>query len=56
MIGILKEGRWGYIDTTGTIKISPRFSSIDYFEGGLAKVRKNQAEFIIDKKGNKVSE
>ena len=56
MIGILKNGKWGYIDTTGTVKISPRFNSVGYFEGGLAKVRENQTEFIINKKGDKVSE
>jgi len=46
---------WGYIDETGTLKISPQFGSANSFSNGLALVgdKLNNLSFI-DKHGKKV--
>ena len=32
------EGKWGYIDSSGEVKIQPQFTDAHYFSEGLAKV------------------
>jgi len=35
---VLKDGKWGYIDTTGKVVIQPQFVKARFFREGLAAV------------------
>lgn len=49
----IREGsRWGYIDTTGTVVISPRFYAASNFSEGLAAVRSGGRYGYINSRGN----
>ena len=48
------ENKWGYIDRTGKMVISPQFDDADSFEGGLAKVKIGDEFGYIDKTGKYV--
>ena len=51
---VLRAGKWGYIDHTGKITISPRFEVADFFYEGLAAVRLNEKSGFIDPSGKLV--
>ena len=51
---IVKNGKIGYIDNLGNIKIKPRYKSAGNFSDGLAPVRLNGKYGYIDKTGNYV--
>ena len=49
----VKGNKWGYIDTSGELVITPQYSSVGYFSGGLAWARAQNGKIgYIDKKGN----
>lgn len=46
------EGKWGYVTTSGEMKIKPEFKSCENFNNGKARVIKDDGSFaIIDKSG-----
>lgn len=48
-----KRNKWGYINSSGKVAITPQFSSVGYFSGGLAWVKgKSEKIGYIDKEGN----
>lgn len=51
-----QDGQWGYIDTTGTMVIEPRFDNAARFSGGLARVRDGETVAFIDAGGQVVLE
>jgi WG containing repeat len=44
-------GKYGFIDKTGKVVISPQFDSVGYFHEGLAQMRMNNTIGYIDKEG-----
>lgn len=49
------EGKWGYVDKTGNIIITPKFNACENFSNGKARVLTDNNEFkIIDKKGEQL--
>jgi hypothetical protein len=48
------DGRYGFIDPTGTIAIAPRFEAAGPFTGGYAEVRLDGASGAIDRSGKLV--
>lgn len=48
-----KNGKWGYIDSEGTIIINPTYTSASDFHGGLAIVSKGGDKFLITTRGSK---
>ena len=50
-----KEGKWGFIDTEGTIVINPQFDDAGPFSEGLAHVIIDSKGGFIDTKGQYVS-
>lgn len=48
------DGRWGFIDADGTIRIEPQFEDAKSFSNGLAAVKKGNAWGYIDESGNMV--
>ena len=55
LAAVKKEGKWGYIDTTGKVVIPFAYSHAGGFEEGMAYVSIYEDTFVIDKKGNCVS-
>lgn len=51
MCGVLKDGKWGYIDTTGHQVISNQFESVAPFVEGLARIHLGNQIGFIDKTG-----
>ena len=47
-----QNGKWGYIDMTGTFIISPQFDAAGSFSEGLAPVKRDGKWGFIDKNGN----
>lgn len=47
-------GKYGFINTSGKVKIEASFDGVSDFKQGLARVRKGNNEYFINKKGNKV--
>lgn len=45
-------GKWGYIDSTGTLVIPMVYDYAQDFKGDSAKVVKGRKKYLIDKKGN----
>ncbi|HEY0427788.1 MAG TPA: WG repeat-containing protein [Pyrinomonadaceae bacterium] len=45
------DGKWGYINKTGQIIISPQFDEAGFFSDGLAKVKAENKFGFIDEKG-----
>ena len=37
---VQKDGKWGFIDKSGTVKIPFQFDSLSYFDKGKAEVSK----------------
>ena len=54
LIGVKKKDKWGFINVNGKIVIDFKYNTVDYFRKGKTKVRINDKEFEIDKKGNKI--
>ena len=48
------NGKWGYIDKSGTLVIPARYDDAWDFSEGLAHVNLNGRWFYIDKNGNEV--
>lgn len=48
------SGKWGYIDTRGTMKIKPRFDTADPLRDGIALVEDVKGARYIDKQGKVV--
>ena len=44
-------GRWGYLDSEGSIVIPPRFNQAGWFVGGFAPVRSSSSWFLIGQDG-----
>ncbi len=49
---VKKNGKWGYVDGSGTVVIPPRFDYARDFTGGTARVRIGSREAAIDRRGN----
>jgi hypothetical protein len=50
------NGKWGFVDTTGTFVIAPQFDgypagSVDSFSNGFAKITKGERDGYIDRTG-----
>ena len=56
MACVKKEGKWGFINTSGKYIIQPKYGFARPFSEGLAIVKLNGKQFFIDKNGNKVLE
>ncbi|MBO6517839.1 MAG: WG repeat-containing protein [Bacteroidia bacterium] len=47
-----RSGKWGYVDTEGTLVIRPGFDHASEFVAGVAKVSKNGKQQMIDSRGH----
>ncbi|MDD1428759.1 WG repeat-containing protein [Dolichospermum sp. ST_sed9] len=52
LAAVNKVGKWGYINTSGKVVIPYQFDDVDSFQEGLANVKINGKEHLIDKTGN----
>jgi len=48
--------RWGYVDTTGTWRIAPRYDDAALFHEGFAAVCANDSCYYINKEGKKATD
>lgn len=48
---VVVNGKWGFINYTGEIKIKPQFDSAGYFKSGFAPASKNKIAGFIDENG-----
>jgi len=48
---IVKNGKFGFIDKNGSVRIEPRYDAVQDFSEGLALVTLNRKKFFIDMKG-----
>jgi len=53
---VFQDGAWGYIDSTGTMAISPQFDQADPFSDGFARVKEGDQQKFIDATGEVVLE
>ena len=53
MAGVKLNGKWGYIDEEGNVKIGFNFDEVNEFKNGLALVRMEDKCFYIDDAGQK---
>ena len=51
LAAVCKDGKWGYIDTSGQYVIEPKYQSARSFSDGVAIVDETDEWFIIDTKG-----
>jgi hypothetical protein len=52
----IQEGKsWGYINIDGNVVITPQFDAAYAFSNGAAKVQKNGKNYLINKKGKRIS-
>jgi len=51
---VLRDGKWGYIDHTGSIAITPQFEEAGFFYEGRAAVRQNGLWGYVDGVGSVV--
>lgn len=51
---VVVDGKWGFIDRTGTVVIQPQFDDAGCFRNGIAPVEKNKKWGYVDQKGNVV--
>lgn len=52
LAAVCKNGKWGYIDTTGTLVIDPQYQQANPFSEGYALVKNMQGETtVIDRTG-----
>jgi hypothetical protein len=54
LCGIQKDGKWGYIDTSGHLVITNQFDSVGPFVEGIARVQLGNQFGFIDKTGKYV--
>lgn len=54
LVGVKKNGKWGFIDKTGKIIIEPQYHYVASFSEGLAVVKQNGKYGFIDKTGKVV--
>lgn len=52
MARIQVNGRWGFVDRSGTLAIPPTFDEVHDFSSGLAAAQKNEKWGFIDQQGN----
>ncbi len=52
LCGVQKDGKWGYIDTSGHLAIPNQFDNAGAFVEGLAKVSLGNRVGYIDKTGH----
>ena len=50
----LMEGKWGYIDTKGSMAITPKFDTALPFRNGMAEVTVSSGSAYIDPTGKYV--
>ena len=56
LAAVKKDGKWGYIDTTGKYVIKPKYEEAsDFFDNGLACIQINGKWGFIDKTGEFVT-
>jgi len=48
---ILRDGKWGYVDRSGHVAITPRFERADRFSDGLAAVQDGAVQGYVDATG-----
>ena len=48
---VLKNGEWGYIDSTGNLVISYQFEDASHFSNGTARVKLHGEYYLINKRG-----
>ena len=48
---VLKNGEWGYIDSTGNLVISYQFEDASHFSNGTASVKLHGKNYLINKRG-----
>ena len=48
---VLKNGEWGYIDSTGNLVISYQFEDASHFSNGTARVKLHGKYYLINKRG-----
>ncbi len=51
MAAVKKDGKWGFIDNTGEMKIEPKYEDAKSFRNGLAAVKKDGLWGYIDSDG-----
>jgi hypothetical protein len=51
LCGVIKDGKWGYIDTSGKLAIAAQFDGVSPFIEGLARVHLGNQTGYIDKSG-----
>lgn len=54
LAAVKKDGKWGFIDTEGTVVIQPIYHAANSFSEGLAAVQMNGRWGYVDTKGNVV--
>lgn len=52
---IYHRGNWGFVDSTGTLSIFPKYSRIQLFNKGVAIVEEGNRMILINKKGQNVA-
>lgn len=56
LLPILKGGKWGYVDRSGSLVIPPQFDHADRFAGGVALVSQGSKWGYVDVHGRIVAE
>lgn len=57
---VKKNGKWGFIDTTGAVIVPPKYTQVENFNDGLARVRmgakagRTGGWGLVDTKGNEI--
>jgi hypothetical protein len=49
-----KNGKWGFMDTTGSVQLAPQFDMVESFQSGLALAVKQDQVGFVDKQGQVV--
>lgn len=52
---VKRNGKYGYIDSTGQEKIPCIYDKVDIFNNGKLKVKEREREFYIDTNGNEIN-
>lgn len=55
LCAVKQKGKWGYINASGEMIIQPKYDyAMAFTKEGIARVKKGEAYFFIDKAGNQV--
>lgn len=54
LAAVKENGKWGFIDKKGELKIGCIYDSVDSFEKGIAKVKRSESLIYINKEGKEV--